>query len=103
MLQVSPATDHSSKNAVLGNGKACSRECNPSLLPNRLSIRGVVTEVLASANPDKELLSLALGDASSYACFAEGKKGFTEALAAAVSSAEHDCYAPSFGFALARR
>ncbi|XP_072976288.1 nicotianamine aminotransferase 1-like [Typha angustifolia] len=78
-------------------------KCNPILSGNKTSIRGVVAELLANVSPEKKLISLGVGDASSFACFRKGSEFATEAVVAAVKSASFDCYAPSFGFPFARR
>lgn len=95
--------DENNPAAVYTCGKVRVAQCNPNLLRDRLSIRGVVGELLACSNPEKKVISLAVGDASSYPCFADGKKAFTEALVSAVSLAVHDSYAHSFGLSPARR
>ncbi|XP_020243876.1 nicotianamine aminotransferase A-like [Asparagus officinalis] len=48
------------------NGKAKVAKCNPGLLPNRLTIRGVVGGLLTCTNQGKRTIPLAVGDASSY-------------------------------------
>ncbi|KAJ6854082.1 putative aminotransferase TAT2 [Iris pallida] len=75
---------------------------NPNLSPDKLSIRGVVAELLSVANAEKALISLGVGDASSYQCFSEGKP-FSGPLLESVGAGRFDCYAHSFGFPAARR
>nr|XP_029116189.1 probable aminotransferase TAT2 [Elaeis guineensis] len=78
-------------------------QCNPLLLENKTSIRGVIGELLKTTNGEKPLVSLGIGDASSSPCFQKGKERFAAAVADAVSSSSFDCYAPSYGFPSARR
>ncbi|KAJ3681094.1 hypothetical protein LUZ60_015583 [Juncus effusus] len=78
-------------------------KCNPVLTENKISIRGVMSELLNHINPQKKLISLGMGDASAHPCFREGGEFTTRAVVAAAASAEHDCYPPSFGCSSARR
>ncbi|CAL9750269.1 unnamed protein product [Musa acuminata subsp. burmannicoides] len=88
------------KPAPTANGATV--KCNPCLSENKTSIRGVVAQLLAMVNPEKPLISLGVGDASSFPCFRKGKD-FSDSLLAAVSSSMFDCYPPSYGFPFARR
>ncbi|XP_038988557.1 nicotianamine aminotransferase 1-like isoform X2 [Phoenix dactylifera] len=90
-------------NSELARVGNCRVECNPVLSQQKISIRGVVDELLKLANPEKGLVSLGVGDAASSRCFQKGKERFSEAVADAVSSSAFDCYAPSYGFPFARR
>ncbi|XP_026657494.2 nicotianamine aminotransferase 1-like [Phoenix dactylifera] len=97
----SNGVDLSNKKAIVTN---CRVQCNPVLLlENKTSIRGVVGELLKTTNGEKPLISLGIGDASSFPCFRKGKERFAAAVADAVSSSSFDCYAPSYGFPFARR
>ncbi|CAD5183054.1 unnamed protein product [Musa acuminata subsp. malaccensis] len=87
------------KPAPTANGATV--KCNPCLSENKTSIRGVVAQLLAMVNPEKPLISLGVGDASSFPCFRKGKD-FSDSLLAAVSSSMFDCYPPSYGFPFAR-
>ncbi|RWW29649.1 hypothetical protein GW17_00005825 [Ensete ventricosum] len=88
------------KPAPTANG--ATLKCNPCLSENKTSIRGLVAQLLAMVNPEKPLISLGVGDASSFPCFRNGKD-FSDSLLAAVSSSMFDCYPPSYGFPFARR
>ncbi|KAG1326339.1 Nicotianamine aminotransferase A, partial [Cocos nucifera] len=86
-----------------GAVSSCGVSCNPVLSQHKISIRGVVDELLAAADPGKAVISLGVGDAASSPCFRKGKERFSEAVADAVASSAFDCYAPSYGFPFARR
>ncbi|MQL76892.1 hypothetical protein Taro_009281 [Colocasia esculenta] len=77
-------------------------KCNPLLAEQKTSLRGVVAELLACANPAKPTISLGVGDLSNFACFREAH-GFGRYVAEAVSSGDFDGYPPSCGHSFARR
>jgi tyrosine/nicotianamine family aminotransferase len=78
-------------------------KCNPVLSENKVSIRGLVAELLKKSNPGKQLISLGVGDAAAYPCFRKGHEFASEAIAAVGASAQFDCYPPSHGYPAARR
>ncbi|KAJ6790754.1 putative aminotransferase TAT2 [Iris pallida] len=102
-MSTTTSTEISNGAAVLHVDKVkVARCCNPNLSPDKLSIRGVVSELLSVANAEKVLISLGVGDASSYQCFSEGKP-FSGPLVHSVEAGTFDCYPHSFGSPSARR
>ncbi|XP_078439960.1 putative aminotransferase TAT2 [Wolffia australiana] len=87
------------------NGKAISfkaARCNPCLSEQSSSLRGVVAELMACANPDKPVVSLGVGDLSGHPSF-RGAHHFAQFVADAVVTGDFDGYPPSCGYPFSRR
>ncbi|KAK1307439.1 putative aminotransferase TAT2 [Acorus calamus] len=87
----------------INNGGHYEVPCNPLLMQQKGSLRSVVTDLTSRPNPDKAVLGLALGDASSFPCFRSGRDALTKPVFDVVDSALFDGYPPSFGYPFARR
>lgn len=100
--------DSSLKNGYQSNGKvknnnSCSViKCNATLAEQKISIRGLVGKLLSSPNPDKEILSLGVGDASAFAAFREGRD-VSRCIMESVNSGTFHGYPPAHGFPFVRR
>ncbi|KAK1257219.1 putative aminotransferase TAT2 [Acorus gramineus] len=87
----------------INNGGHYEVPCNPLLMQQKGSLRSVVTDLTSRPNPDKSVISLALGDASAFPCFRSGRDALTKPVFDVIDSALFDGYPPSFGYPFARR
>ncbi|KAK1273340.1 putative aminotransferase TAT2 [Acorus gramineus] len=87
----------------INNGEHYEVPCNPLLMQQKGSLRSVVSYLTSRPNPDKSVIGLALGDASSFPCFRSGRDALTKPVFDVVDSALFDGYPPSFGYPFARR
>ncbi|XP_077218472.1 putative aminotransferase TAT2 [Tasmannia lanceolata] len=95
------------KNGSITNSssdKPCKRRiCNSLLVEDqKATIRGVVYDFLSKSRSEKSLISLGVGDASSFPAFQQGQD-VSKAIIDSVSSEKFNGYAPSCGIPFSRR
>ncbi|KAG0452030.1 hypothetical protein HPP92_025901 [Vanilla planifolia] len=98
---ISSSMEEKSKNGMATSKPRLLVGCNPLLLQMKTSIRGVMAELKAAANPAKSVISLGTGDLAIYSDYFGKRRAFGDAVAAA--SAHFDSYLPAFGLPSARR
>ncbi|GLJ16173.1 hypothetical protein SUGI_0270070 [Cryptomeria japonica] len=84
------------------NEGKCQTRCNPVLLEYSSSIRGVLAMLLSRLSPDKSVIPLGHGDASSFKCF-RAPLNVEDALIQSTRSSNFNGYAPSYGILDTRR
>lgn len=79
-----------------GHVKKEATSCNPVLLEYSSSIRGVLAYLLARVCPEKSMIPIGHGDASSFKCF-RTPINVEDAIIESTRSCKYNGYAPSYG------
>lgn len=79
-----------------GHVKREATSCNPVLLEYSSSIRGVLAYLLARVCPEKSMIPIGHGDASSFKCF-RTPINVEDAIIESTRSCKYNGYAPSYG------
>lgn len=79
-----------------GHVKKEATRCNPVLLEYSSSIRGVLAYLLARVCPEKSMIPIGHGDASSFKCF-RTPINVEDAIIESTRSCKYNGYAPSYG------